>query len=228
VIVESVSESVPLKQSILAEVSACCDEDAIITTNTSSLDLGQLEASVVGPARFAGLHWFYPAELVGVVEIVASASTATTVLERLEEFADSIGKKVIHARKPVAGFVVNRLQYALLREAHHLIASGVCDATDIDLSLIHCLGPRWCATGPLESMDLAGLDVHLAVAEQLYPKLSDAQKPHAHLIERVAAGELGAKSGRGLRGAYDGASVARLLRHRADIIRALEGAETPT
>lgn len=231
-IVESVSESIPLKLEVLAEISAHCGDDAIITTNTSSLDLAQLEAGVLIPARFAGLHWFYPAELVEIVEVVASPSTSEAVLQKLGSFAAHIGKRVVNVRRPVPGFVVNRLQYALLREAHHLIAEGVCDAEDIDTSLVACLGPRWSATGPLESMDLAGLDVHSAVARQLYPQLSNAKDVHQRLADLVARGDLGAKSGKGIRGAYDSKSVAQLFTRRANVVQALrvlkEAGNVPT
>ncbi|MBJ3778514.1 3-hydroxyacyl-CoA dehydrogenase family protein [Acuticoccus mangrovi] len=224
-IVESVPEAVPLKLEILAAISDSCEESAVITTNTSSLDLAELEGAVAGPARFAGLHWFYPAELVEVVEIVAAPSTAPAVLDALQAFAEGIAKQVVRVKRPIPGFVVNRLQYALLREAHHLMAEGVCDAQDIDASLVACLGPRWSATGPLESMDLAGLDVHLAVAQQLYPQLSAATEPHPRLVELVAKGDLGAKSGRGICGGYDSVSVTKLFQRRAAAIRALRRAE---
>lgn len=223
-VIETVPEDIALKQDILEQISKHCASDVLITTNTSSLSLDALAKAIDSPARFAGLHWFYPAELVEIVEIVASSATTPETLAQLATFAAGIGKTIVTVKRPLPGFVVNRLQYALLREAHHLLAEGACEAEDIDTALECCLGPRWSATGPLESMDLAGLDIHLAVAQQLYPELSTAQKAHTRLVSLVEENHLGAKSGSGLRGNYDTEKIGQLLKHRASTVKALRSA----
>ncbi|MCU1570431.1 MAG: 3-hydroxybutyryl-CoA dehydrogenase [Naasia sp.] len=220
-VVESVKEELELKQAVLAEIAAAAPPSAIITTNTSSLSLPDLERAVTPPERFAGLHWFLPAELVQVVEIVRGPSTSAATAQALTTFVQRLRKHALHVRKPVPGFVVNRLQYALLREAHALLRDGVCTPEDLDAALVHALGPRWAAVGPLESMDLAGLDVHLAVAEQLFPSLSDSNEPPQHLRAMVEGGDLGAKSGTGLRGSYDAQRLVSIARRRAETVRAL-------
>lgn len=226
VVVESVAEDVPLKQEVLAEIAEHAPRTAIITTNTSSLSLEQLQHVVPQPERFAGLHWFLPAELVEVVEVVRAPATSDATVGVLLALGETIGKKCIEVHVPVPGFVVNRLQYALLREAHSLVAGGVCSADDVDLALTHALGPRWCAVGPLLSMDLAGLDVHLAVARQLFPELSVDIEPPARVAEAVLRGDLGAKSGRGLHGEYDSSRLGDLTDRRAAVIAGLRASRT--
>ncbi|HUG50447.1 MAG TPA: 3-hydroxyacyl-CoA dehydrogenase NAD-binding domain-containing protein [Terrimesophilobacter sp.] len=220
-IVESVREDLGLKLDVLGLIGAEASPEAFITTNTSSLRLADLADAVTNPMRFAGLHWFLPAELVEIVEVVSAPKTSALTVHTLGEFVRAMGKAAVHVRRPVPGFVVNRLQYALLREAHGLVAAGVCAPEDIDDALVHGLGPRWSAVGALESMDLAGLDVHVAVAEQLYPELFATTVPDPYLYEITANGDLGAKTGNGIRGEYTAQRLADIAHRRALVARVL-------
>ena len=214
-VVESVVEELDVKRRVLAEVAALAPQDAVIATNTSSLALGELAASVARPARFAGMHWFNPAELVALVELAPAPDTEPATMERLLGWSLAAGKRPVRITRPVAGLIANRLQYALMREAYALVSAGVCDFDAIDTAVTAGLGPRWAAVGPIESMDLAGLDVHLAVAAALFPTLNSAHDPPEIVRDAVAEGRLGAKTGAGLRGSYDEARIAAIAKRRA-------------
>jgi 3-hydroxybutyryl-CoA dehydrogenase len=221
-VVETIPEDAADKHRLLAEVEEYVADDTIVTTNTSSLPIGDLARVLRRPERFAGLHWFNPPELMRLVEIVSGPETAETTVETLAEWSRRAGHRPIRVRRDVPGFVFNRLQYALIREAYALVASGVATFDEIDEVVTAGLGPRWAAIGPFESMDLAGLDVHLTVAGRLFPELDASTEPPADLAALVGDGALGAKTGRGLRGAYDDARVDEIVRRRAETLAAFE------
>jgi 3-hydroxybutyryl-CoA dehydrogenase len=201
-VIETIREDLAAKTAVLGHVAQRARPDAIVTTNTSSLDLAALAAAAAGPERFAGLHWFNPADLVALVEVVPAPGTSAATVETLRGWMLGLGKTPVVLTRAVPGFVANRLQYALIREAYALVADGVCTWADADLAVTSGLGPRWAAVGPFQSMDLAGLDVHLAVARALFPVLAADSEPPDLLGDLVAAGRLGAKSGAGLLGDY--------------------------
>lgn len=176
-VVETVVEEVEPKRGVLARAEELAAPDAILTTNTSSLSVDEVGGELQQPERFAGLHFLNPPELVQVVEIVGAARTAPATLETLRAWMEELGKAPVVVRVDVPGFVVNRLQYALLREAYALVDAGVCSFEDVDRAVTAGLGARWAAIGPFQTMDLAGLDVHAAVAENLWPELATTSKP---------------------------------------------------
>ena len=176
-VVETIVEEVDPKRAVLACAEELAAPDAILTTNTSSLSLDAVGGELQRPERFAGLHFLNPPELVQVVEIVGGARTAAETLQTLTAWMENLGKAPVVVRVDVPGFVVNRLQYALLREAYALVDAGVCSFEDVDRAVTAGLGARWAAIGPFQTMDLAGLDVHAAVAENLWPELATTSKP---------------------------------------------------
>ncbi len=220
-VIESIHESFEAKRDLLALVGENTAPQTIITTNTSSIDIVELSRHVRGPNRFAGLHWFLPAELVELVEIILGPHTEESVVERLSSWVSHMGKTAVTVKRPAKGFIFNRLQYALLREAYSLVEMGICSWEDVDLAVVKGLGPRWAAVGPFQSMDMAGLDVHEAVANALFPELSCAKQAPAALTAMVAAGNLGCKSGEGLLGDYDAGRVEELVKRRSDVLSAL-------
>src|SRR5262245_7670592 len=201
-VVETIVEETEPKRAVLARAEELASPDAILTTNTSSLPLSALAGALRRPERFAGLHWFNPPELVELVELVGGEATAPETLDTLADWSDQLGKAPVVVRRDVPGFVANRLQYALLREAYALVDAGVCSFADVDRAVTRGLGARWAAIGPFETMDLAGLDVHAAVAANLWPELSRSSEPSPAIRQALDEGALGVKSGRGLRGAY--------------------------
>jgi 3-hydroxybutyryl-CoA dehydrogenase len=196
-VLESVPESLALKLEVLAAVEAAAPGDAVIGTNTSSLPLEQLSGALTRPERFLGVHWFNPAHLIPLVEVVPAPSTDAAVLDWTVGILAAAGKRPRALGRALPGFVANRLQYALIREALQLIDDGVADADTIDAALTDCLGLRWAVLGPMRSTDLAGVETAIAVAAELYPRLSTATAPQRPLLELREQGRLGARSGRG-------------------------------
>jgi 3-hydroxybutyryl-CoA dehydrogenase len=189
-VIETIVEEVEPKRAVLTRAEELGSPDAILTTNTSSLPLSALAGVLRRPERFAGLHFLNPPELVELVEVVGGEHTAPETLETLADWMEQLGKAPIVLRKDVPGFVVNRLQYALLREAYALVDAGACTFADVDRAVTHGLGARWAAIGPFETMDLAGLDVHAAVATNLWPELNNDSEPSPSLAQAVERGSL--------------------------------------
>ncbi|MGH3020979.1 MAG: 3-hydroxyacyl-CoA dehydrogenase family protein [Gaiellaceae bacterium] len=220
-VIETIVEEAEPKRALLARAEELAAPDAILTTNTSSLRLASLADALRRPERFAGLHWLNPPELVELVEVVGGERTARETLEALAGWMEQLGKAPVVVRRDVPGFVVNRLQYALLREAYALVDAGVCSFADVDRTLTHGLGARWAAIGPFETMDLAGLDVHAAVAANLWPELANEAEPSPSMARALESGALGVKSGRGLLGDYTPDAAAALVRRRERVLRGL-------
>src|SRR6187200_246679 len=164
-VVETIVEEVEPKRAVLARAEELAAPDAVLATNTSSLSVDDVGGGLQQP------------ELVQVVEIVGGSRTAPQTLETLRGWMEELGKAPVVVRLDVPGFVINRLQYALLREAYALVDAGVCSFEDVDRAVTAGLGARWAAIGPFQTMDLAGLDVHAAVAENLWPELATTSRP---------------------------------------------------
>lgn len=192
-VVETIVEEAGPKRAILARAEELAP-DAILATNTSSLPLSSLDGELQRPECFAGLHFLNPPELVEVVEVVGAERTAPETLAALAGWMEELGKAPVVVRRDTAGFVVNRLQYALLREAYALVDAGVCSFEDVDRAVTHGLGARWAAIGPFETMDLAGLDVHAAVADNLWPELSTGTQPSPSIAAARERGSIRADS----------------------------------
>jgi 3-hydroxybutyryl-CoA dehydrogenase len=224
-VVESVAEDLTAKRELFAQAEPLAPT-ALLVTNTSSLRIADIATSLERPSMFAGLHWFNPPELVDLVEIVPGPETAAETAHALGAWSLALGKVPILVRHDVPGFVANRLQYALLREAYALVEAEVASYEEIDAAVRFGLGARWAAVGPFESMDLAGLDVHHEVACRLFPTLADSDAPPPGLSRLVSEGKLGTKSGRGLRGRYDAAAIDALESRRASILLELSRRRT--
>ena len=216
---EAITEQAAPKRELLAQALELAP-DAIVTTQTSALSLDDLACA----PRFAGWHWSNPPDLMDVVEICPGAGTDPAVIDELVAFTVWLSKAPAVLRWPVPGYLLNRLQYALMREAWNLVESGVCDFADVDRAVTHGLGLRWAAIGPFEVQDVAGLDVHLAVASSLMPELGGAREPPEQLRELVARGDRGLAAGSGLLGTWDGARAAEVLARRERVMRAVQAA----
>ena len=228
-VLESVPERADLKLVLLGEAEAAVSAHAIVATNTSSLPLDRLAEALVRPERFLGLHWFNPAHLIPLVEVVPAPATDPGVIERSADLLAEAGKSPRVLRRAVPGFLANRLQYALIREALQLLEDGVADAETLDAVITECLGPRWAVVGPLRSSDLAGIDTVVAVAEQLYAELSCVTEPQRVLRDLQDAGRKGVRAGRGFHDYADpAAAVAERDRGIEAVLAALEGFRAAT
>src|SRR5581483_8042621 len=156
-----------------------------------------IAAATRRPERVVGLHWLNPPHLMLPVEVTRGARTSEATMEATCALARRVGRRPIRVERDVPGFLWNRLQLALLREAIHLVEEGIASAEDVDVAVQLGLGLRWAAVGPFRVVDLAGLGTFRTVAAALYPHLSAARAPQRLLEDKVARGEAGARSGRG-------------------------------
>ncbi len=191
--VEAVFEDVALKQRVLGAIEAAVDGDALIASNTSSLSLAELAAPLARPGRFLGMHFFNPVARSALVELVTGPRTEPSTVARAREWVRRLGKEEIVVRDS-PGFATSRLGIAVGLEAIRMLEEGVASAEDIDRGMV--LGYRF-PMGPLRLTDLVGLDVRLAIAEYLEHALGERFAPPKLLRDKVAAGELGKKAGRG-------------------------------
>jgi 3-hydroxybutyryl-CoA dehydrogenase len=196
-VIECIPESLPLKQALFAQLAALAPADALLASNSSSFPISQIAAGLERRERMLGLHFFMPAHLIPLVEVVLGPDSDSARGEALVAFMRRCGMVPVLVRKDVPGFLGNRLQHALTREAFALIQEGVASAADVDAAVRFGFGFRFLAAGPVMQRDHAGLDVHCAATATTYPSLSKADGPFPVLTERVAAGKLGMKTGEG-------------------------------
>ena len=196
---EAAPENLELKQEIFERLDRAAPADAILATNTSVMRVGDVTARVERRGRTVGTHWWNPPFLVPLVEVVQGPDTEPATVERTMSLLGSLGKTPVHVRRDVAGFVGNRLQHALWREAFDLVDKGVCDPETVDTVIKAGFGLRLPVLGPVENADLVGLDLTLAIHEYLLPELDPPSQPSEGLRRRVENGELGMKTGAGFR-----------------------------
>jgi len=193
-VIEAVIEKIDAKREVYDELDRVCPPGTIFTSNTSSLTIVEMAAGTKRPDRFAGLHFFNPAPIMPLVEIVRALTTSDETIETLREFVGSLGKTGVVC-KDTPGFIVNRLMVPYLLSAIRTLEQGVASAEEIDQAVK--LGLRH-PMGPFELLDYTGLDINLHVAEIFFDEFKDPNMAPPALLKRmVLAGRLGAKSGRG-------------------------------
>jgi len=226
-VVEAAPEDLALKQDLLARIAKCCPH-AVLATNTSVYRVGDVGAYVDQRSRVIGTHWWNPPHLIPLVEVIQGSETNPAIVTGVFELLRSLGKTPVLVQKDTPGFIGNRLQHALWREAMALIQEGICEASDVDLVVRNSIGLRLSEVGPIENADYVGLDLTRAIHEYVFPALSTAQEPLPILEEAVAAGNLGAKTGRGLLVWPEGAREAtgRRLTARVKLLASLIGMGT--
>jgi 3-hydroxybutyryl-CoA dehydrogenase len=195
-IVEAVVEDLDIKHQVLKSVEES-NENGIIASTTSTFMPSTLAKVLRHPDRLIVTHFFNPAAYVPLVEVVVSPQTDNRVVEKLLALFRSAGKLPVLLGGEIPGFVANRLQAAVLREALSLVRSGVASYHQIDEVMTTGLGPRWSVVGPFKTADLGGLDTFRALSEQLFPLLDNSTEPAPELCQLVALGHLGAKTGQG-------------------------------
>jgi 3-hydroxybutyryl-CoA dehydrogenase len=196
---EAAPEKLPLKQEIFAEVEKLVTPTTILASNSSAIPSTEIGRHLRRRERVVGTHFWNPPHLVPLVEVIQNESTGEDVVQRTIELLRRAGKVPVHVRRDIPGFVGNRLQHAMKREAIALVAAGVCDAETIDVVVREGFGARTAVLGPMEQADLVGLDLQLNVAEVLYADLDRTPGPHPLLRDKVNAGKLGMKTGEGYR-----------------------------
>ena len=196
-IVEAVIEDLEAKITLLSEVEKKCPADTIITSTTSSYCVRDIAGALKHPERFLVTHFWNPPYLIPVVEVMPGDATYPAVVETTYNLLEVVGKYPAMVNKDVPGFVGNRLQHALRREAISIVAQGIASPEDVDLIAKLSFGLRLPVVGPLETVDLGGLDLTQAIQTYLLPELECSTEPLQLIREKVGKGELGAKSGKG-------------------------------
>ncbi|HKU98448.1 MAG TPA: 3-hydroxyacyl-CoA dehydrogenase NAD-binding domain-containing protein, partial [Vineibacter sp.] len=194
---ESVPEIFSLKRAVFAELDTVVPAHIPLATNTSGLRITEIAAGCRTAGRMAGLHFFLPAHIVPAVEVVRGETTDPAVTDALFGIMAEVGRVPIRVARDVPGFLANRIQHALMREAFAVIDEGLGTPEDVDAAVRFSFGFRYVAAGPILQKELAGLDTQLAAARAIYPSLRDGSEPSRVLQDLVAHGHCGTKSGRG-------------------------------
>jgi len=194
-VLECVAEDMALKQDVFRKLDEMCKPDAVLATNTSVMSPTEIASKSVKRDRIIGTHWWNPPFLIPLVEVVQTEETPSWVIDLTMDLHRAIGKHPVHCRKDVPGFVANRLQHALWREAISIVERGIADAATVDESLKYGPGLRLPVLAPLENADLVGLDLTLSIHNYVLKYLEDSHEPSPLLKEKVEKDELGFKTG---------------------------------
>jgi 3-hydroxybutyryl-CoA dehydrogenase len=198
-VVEAVLEDLPLKQKLFADIERHVRPDTILASNTSVIPITSIMQGLGKRERALGTHWWNPPFLVPLVEVIETQWTSPQAIAWTMQLHEAAGKKPAHVKKDVPGFIGNRLQHALWREAISLVEHGICDAATVDAVIKASFGRRLAVLGPLENADLVGTDLALAIHNTVLPAIDSRPGPSPYLQRLVADGKLGFKSGEGFR-----------------------------
>jgi 3-hydroxybutyryl-CoA dehydrogenase len=198
-VVEAILEDLPLKQKLFAEIEEHVRPDTILASNTSVMPITEIMQGLRDRSRALGTHWWNPPFLVPLVEVIGTQWTSPQAVGWTMALHAAAGKQPAHVKKDVPGFIGNRLQHALWREAVSLVEHGICDAETVDTVIKAAFGRRLAVLGPLENADLVGTDLTLAIHKTVLPDIDSRPGPSPYLEKLVADGKLGFKSGEGFR-----------------------------
>lgn len=227
-VIECVNEDLALKRSLFAQLEQLAAPDIPLTSNSSGFPISEIGAGLRTQWRMLGLHFFMPAHLIPLVEVVCSEHTRPSVGQAVFDLMKDLGRRPVMVKQDIPGFLANRLQHALMREAWSLIERGVASPEDVDTAVRYGFGFRYIAAGPILQKELSGLDVHYASSKTMYPDLCNHSAPIAALAEKVRDGHLGVKTGKGFyawtpdRIASEKARYERALRSALEILNSEE------
>ena len=196
-VVEAVSENLELKQEIFKQLDAVCPSETILASNTSVISITQIAEKSNFRERILGTHFWNPPYLIPLVEVVRGNDTSDTVMEKTFDLMKQVGKHPVRVNKDVPGFVGNRLQHALWREAISIVEKGIADPQTVDECIRYGFGLRLPVLGPLENADMVGTDLTLAIHDYILKHLEDSPESSPLLKKKVKDGELGFKTGYG-------------------------------
>lgn len=219
-VTEAVAEDLAVKQALFARLEPLVADDTILASNSSSFPISQSGANLKHPERGVVTHWFNPPHLVPLVEVVPSPQTSEATTLTTMALMERIGKHPLRLRKELPGFLVNRIQVAIMREVWDLLEQGVASAAEIDAALRTSVGFRLAAVGPLEVHDFGGLDIQTTVFRNLAPEIRSNTEVPTMVAQLVAEGHLGAKTGRGFQD-YPPAKIAERQQRRDALFLAL-------
>lgn len=212
-IIEAIPEVIELKLNLYQQLEEIIKPDAIVASNTSTFPISQLMEKASFAERMVITHFFNPGHLVPLVEIVQHDETKPEIVKTTMNLMRKIGKSPILLKKEIAGFIANRLQTALMREAFYILKEGIADAGDIDTAITAGPGFRWAFTGPIEIADFGGLDTWQRVFDNVSPVLDQSKEAPDLIRDLVAEGKLGTKSGEGIF-TYEESTVSQKINER--------------
>lgn len=224
-VIEAAPERMDLKRGVFAELDHRVPAGIPIGSNASGFRITEIARGCVSKARMCNLHFFMPAHLVPGVEVVKGEATEPWVIDRFFAIMEALGRMPIRVSRDEPGFLANRIQHALMREAFSCIDSGLASAEDVDRAVRYCFGFRYLAAGPILQKELAGLETQLAAATTIYPSLNTSPEPSPGLAKLVAENRLGPKTGSGYRdwpperAAEERARYERVLRAAQPLLR---------
>jgi 3-hydroxybutyryl-CoA dehydrogenase len=196
-VIECIPERLDIKQELFAKLEQYAKPEAVLASNSTSYPISDIASGLKTAARMIGLHFFMPAHLIPCVEVVYGAKTSPMVGESLSRLMTACGMVPVTVKKDMPGFLANRLQHALSREAFAMVDAGICSLEDIDKAVRFGFGFRYIAAGPAMQRDHAGLEVHGAGGTTIYPTLNNSPTIAKCLSDRIASGKFGMKTGEG-------------------------------
>lgn len=218
-VIEAIVEKMAVKHTFWSQVSAIAPVNAVLTTNTSGLSITEIAEAVERPERFGGMHWVNPPHIVPLVEVIRGEKTAPAAADLIFALAEKIGKKPVMVKKDAKGFILNRFQFCILREAMHIVESGIATMEDVDNVFKYGLGMRYACLGPFQIADLGGLDTFYSIASYLFRDISDAKEPQGLLADRMAERAYGTKTGKGFYDYGNGRAERVIEKRDKDFIR---------
>lgn len=198
-VIEAAPEKLNLKQQIFSDVEALAPAHSLLASNTSVIPITSIMKNLEDRSRALGTHWWNPPHMIPLVEVIRTQWTHDDAMDKMVAILSEIGKNPVRVEKDVAGFIGNRLQHALWREAVSLVEHGVCSAEAVDSVIKSSFGRRLAVLGPLENADLVGTDLTLDIHKNVLADLESSDAPSPYLERLVADGKLGMKSGEGFR-----------------------------
>lgn len=196
-VIECIPENMELKQNLFARLESICRPDTIFATNTSVMSITEISEKAKNKSRIVGCHFWNPPYLIPLVEVVKSDYTTEEVMDKTIELLKKANKHPIRVSKDVPGFVANRLQHALWREAISIVEHGIADAATVDEAIKFGFGLRLPILGPMENADMVGTDLTLSIHSYILKHLENSTEPSPLLKEKVEQGNLGFKTGKG-------------------------------
>jgi len=196
-VVEAVFEDMAVKQETYAKLEAVCRHDTIFCTNTSVMSPSRISEKLQYRSRFVGTHFWNPGHLIPLVEVVKSDATSDETAQTVMQVLKAAGKEPVLCQKDVPGFIANRMQHALWREAISIIENGIADAETVDKAVKYSFGLRLPQLGPIENSDMVGTRLTYNIHDYILPALEDTHKPSPLLQQMLDTGKLGFKSGEG-------------------------------
>lgn len=197
-ICEAVTEDIKVKHEVFSSLDKICRKDIIFSSNTSGLSITKMASVVSNRERFAGMHWWNPPHVMPLIEVIKGDESSEETCLAIMDICRKLGKKPVYVKKDILGFVGNRLQIALQREAMYIMEMGAANQEDIDEVIKYGPGARWALYGPCQLLDLGGLDVFGSIFSYLAKDLNNDPGVPKIIAEKVAKGELGIKTGKGL------------------------------